>query len=71
LPPDIRVAIVEDERDIRDSLCLLVNGTPGYTCTGRYRLMEEALEQIPRAVPDVVLSDIGLPGMNGIEGCEV
>jgi DNA-binding NarL/FixJ family response regulator len=30
--------------------------------------MEEALEQIPRAVPDVVLSDIGLPGMNGIEG---
>lgn len=66
--PDIRVAIVEDERDIRESLCLLVNGTPGYTCTGRYRSMEEALENIPRAVPDVVLSDIGLPGMNGIDG---
>jgi DNA-binding NarL/FixJ family response regulator len=66
--PDIRVAIVEDQRDIRESLCLLVNGTPGYTCTGGYRSMEEALENIPRAVPDVVLSDIGLPGMSGIDG---
>jgi DNA-binding NarL/FixJ family response regulator len=64
----IRVAIVEDQRDIRESLTFLVNGTPGYACTGSYRSMEEALEGIPRQQPDIVLSDIGLPGMNGIDG---
>jgi DNA-binding NarL/FixJ family response regulator len=64
----IKVAIVEDERDIRESLCLLVGGTNGYVCSGSYRTMEEALEKIPRQLPDVVLSDIGLPGISGIEG---
>jgi len=64
----IRVAIVEDERDIRESLTFLVNGTSGYSCTGSYRSMEEALDGIPRQLPDVVLSDIGLPGMSGIDG---
>src|SRR5215813_2951199 len=64
----IRVAIVEDERDIRESLTFLVNGTSGYSCTGSYRSMEEALDGISRQVPDVVLSDIGLPGMSGIDG---
>ena len=66
--PPIKVAIVEDERDIRESLCLLVGGTNGYVCSGSYRTMEEALEKIPRQLPDVVLSDIGLPGISGIEG---
>src|SRR4029453_11468548 len=64
----IRVAIVEDQRDIRECLCVLVNGTEGYACSGSYRTMEEALEKIPSQMPDVVLSDIGLPGMSGIEG---
>jgi DNA-binding NarL/FixJ family response regulator len=68
---EIRVAIVEDQRDIRESLTFLVNGTPGYTCTGSYRSMEEALDGIPRQLPDVVLSDIGLPGMSGIEGVRI
>jgi DNA-binding NarL/FixJ family response regulator len=67
-PNDIKVAIIEDERDIRESLCMLVNGTPGYCCTGRYRTMEEALDRIAHQLPDVVLSDIGLPGMSGIDG---
>jgi DNA-binding NarL/FixJ family response regulator len=65
---DIKVAIVEDERDIRECLTVLVNGTDGYSCTGSYRTMEEALDQIPRRMPDIVLSDIGLPGMSGITG---
>ena len=65
---EIKVAIVEDERDIRECLTVLVNGTQGYSCTGSYRTMEEALDQIPRRMPDVVLSDIGLPGMSGITG---
>jgi DNA-binding NarL/FixJ family response regulator len=67
-PADIRVAIVEDDRETRECLCVLVNGTPGYACTGAYRTMEEALETIPHEMPDVVLSDIGLPEMSGIEG---
>lgn len=68
---EITVAIVEDERDIRECLCTLVNGTEGFKCTGRYRSMEEALDNLPRNLPDVVLSDIGLPGMSGIEGVRI
>ena len=67
----ITVAIIEDERDIRECLSVLVNGTPGYACTGSYRTMEEALDQIPQRLPDVVLSDIGLPGMSGIDGVKI
>ncbi|MCM3901505.1 MAG: response regulator transcription factor [Pyrinomonadaceae bacterium] len=64
----ISVAIVEDLRDIRDGLATMLKFTDGYRCTGGYRSMEEALEKIKSDVPDVVLVDIGLPGMNGIEG---
>lgn len=64
----IRVAIVEDRREIRDGLATIINGTPGFRCTGAFRSMEEALEGIRQQVPDIVLNDIGLPGMSGIEG---
>ena len=67
----IKAAIVEDQRDIREALTALINGTPGYRCTGSYRSMEEALEKIGFELPDVVLSDIGLPGMSGIEGISI
>src|SRR5262249_45171202 len=64
----IRVAIVEDRREIRDGLATIINGTSGFRCTGAYRSMEEALENIGGNLPDVVLNDIGLPGMSGIDG---
>jgi two-component system CheB/CheR fusion protein len=48
---------------------VLINGTEGFACTGSYRSMEDALDRISRQLPDVVLSDIGLPGMSGIEAC--
>lgn len=64
----IKTAIIEDQRDIREGLAMLINGTEGYSCTGSYRSMEEALDRIKHDLPDVVLSDIGLPGMSGIEG---
>lgn len=64
----ITVAIIEDLREIREGLGRLINGTPGYRCTGIYASMEEALEKIPNNLPDLVLSDIGLPGMDGIHG---
>ena len=67
----IKVAIVEDERDIRECLTFLVSGSAGFTCTGNFRSMEEALDKIGNALPDVVLSDIGLPGMSGIEGIKL
>ena len=67
----IKAAIVEDQRDIRDGLTMLINGTEGYECTGSYRSMEEALDRIKHNQPDVVLCDIGLPGMSGIEGIRI
>jgi DNA-binding NarL/FixJ family response regulator len=62
------VALVEDQRDIREGLSLLINGTAGYLCTGSYRSMEEALPAIASRLPDIVLVDLGLPGISGVDG---
>jgi DNA-binding NarL/FixJ family response regulator len=64
----VRVAIIEDRREIREGLAALIDLTEGYRCTGHYGSVEEALARLPSEVPDVVLSDIGLPGVDGIEG---
>jgi DNA-binding NarL/FixJ family response regulator len=63
----IKVAIIEDIRTLRDGLSALIDGTAGFQCTGRFRSAEEAIERIRDDLPDVVLADIGLPGMSGIE----
>jgi len=67
-PSIIKVAIVEDLRKTREGLAMLIGGTEGYCCTGCFRSMEEALENIGQGQPDVALLDIGLPGMSGIQG---
>ena len=67
----IRAMIVEDQKDLREGLSTLVNFTPGFTCVGAFRTMEECIARIRHEVPDVILSDIGLPGMSGIEGIRV
>jgi DNA-binding NarL/FixJ family response regulator len=64
----IGVAVVEDVRTLRDGFRMLIDGTEGFRCTGGFRSMEEALERVGSDLPDVVLADIGLPGMDGIEG---
>src|SRR5881392_2643382 len=68
VPAIIKVAIVEDLRDIREGLASLIKYTDGYQCTGSFRSMEEALEKIRFELPHIMLVDIGLPGMSGIEG---
>jgi DNA-binding NarL/FixJ family response regulator len=69
--PAIKIAIIEDQRDIREGLGTIFTFTDGYRCTGCYRSMEEALEKINGDLPNVALVDIGLPGMNGIEGIRI
>jgi DNA-binding NarL/FixJ family response regulator len=64
----IKVAIIEDQRDIREGLASLIKFTDGYQCIGSFRSMEEALEKIRFELPHIILVDIGLPGMSGIEG---
>jgi DNA-binding NarL/FixJ family response regulator len=64
----VRVVIIEDMRDVRESLTILINGTNGFRCVGSYRTMEEALDGVAANQPAVILTDIGLPGMDGIEG---
>jgi DNA-binding NarL/FixJ family response regulator len=72
-PPDvgIRVVIIEDLREVRESLAVLIDGTRGFRCAGSYRTMEEALERIGETRPDVILTDIGLPGMDGVAGTRI
>ena len=67
----IKAAVIEDIREIRDGLTTLINFTEGFRCTGSYRSVEEALTRLSTDVPDVLLSDIGLPGMSGIEGIRI
>ena len=66
----ITVAIVEDNEKIRDGLEILINGSPEFSCVATFETAEEALKYLPGKKPDVVLMDIGLPGISGIECLE-
>ena len=63
----IAISIVEDQRDMRESLVEWLNNAPGLRCVGAHASAEEALRDIPGEQPDVVLMDINLTGMNGIQ----
>jgi len=64
----IRVAIIEDQRRTREGLRALIDGSQGYRCVGAWGSIEEALAFDELADLDVILLDLGLPGMSGIEG---
>lgn len=67
---NLRVVIIEDLRDIREGLTALINGTSGFRCVAAFGSVETALARIEREKPDIILTDLGLPGMSGIEGIE-
>jgi DNA-binding NarL/FixJ family response regulator len=60
--------VIEDQRDIREGLRVLINGTSGYRCAGAFGSMEDALARAAGDPPQVILLDIGLPGLSGLEG---
>ena len=62
-----RVAIVEDDPGLREQLARILKTAPGIKCVGAYESAEEALESLPGVKPDIVLMDIRLPKMSGIE----
>lgn len=66
----IPVAIVEDNSDLREGLSQLIQGTPGYQCIGAFGDCNQFLGSLDKLRPSVVLMDIGLPGMSGIEGVQ-
>lgn len=63
----ITVSIVEDAQGVRDGLVRLLNSSPGFSCIASYPDGETALVEIPKHPSDVVLMDLDLPGMNGVE----
>lgn len=70
-PVAIRVVIIEDMREVREGLTMLINGTPGFRCAGSYRSMTEMMDRFNAQSTDIILTDIGLPGMSGIEGTRI
>ncbi|MBS1510578.1 MAG: response regulator transcription factor [Bacteroidetes bacterium] len=67
----IKVAIAEDIDDIRNGLHLIINATEGFECDCICRNGHEAIEKIPACQPDVVLMDINMPGINGVEAVRI
>jgi DNA-binding NarL/FixJ family response regulator len=67
----VNVAIIEDQKETREGLSFLINSTDRFECKHAYASMEAALEGIGASPPRVVLVDIGLPGMSGIDGVRI
>jgi DNA-binding NarL/FixJ family response regulator len=63
----IKVAIVEDNEQLRGTLARVLNRAEGFRCVSHYGDAESALQALPKDAPEVVLMDINLPGMNGVE----
>ncbi len=62
----IKISIVEDDEGLRESLGVLINGSPGFRCVSTHGSGEEAVRELPQKAPDVVIMDITLPNMSGI-----
>ncbi len=71
LPFKKRVMIVEDDQEIRNSFTLIVNSSQKFMAVNAYSNCEDALDNLNRDKPEIVLMDIELPGMNGIQGTKI
>lgn len=67
----IRVAIFEDKTILRESLYQLINGAEGLTCVGAFANCDDIIFNVKKTGPHVVLMDIQMPGLNGIEGVKI
>jgi DNA-binding NarL/FixJ family response regulator len=63
-----RVVVIEDQRELREGLCVLLDMTHGFECVASFGSMEDALRKLDETRAELVLTDIGLPRMDGIEG---
>ncbi len=64
---DIRVAIIEDDETIREGYAFLIGNTPGYTIAGTFSTYEDAQKSVADIAPDVILLDVELPGISGVD----
>lgn len=67
---NIQVAIIEDDQDIRKLLQLIIDKSPGFSCMIAHETCESGIPEIVNAKPDILLMDIDLPGMSGIQGIQ-
>lgn len=68
---NIYVALVDDDKQVRESVCWLLESSEGFRCVGKYARCNEAVTGVENDLPDVVLMDIDMPGKSGIECVEI
>ena len=68
---EIKVAIFEDNNNMREGLYQLINGSQGFTCTGAFPNCDDLVKRIEKSNPDVIVMDIEMPGISGIEGVKL
>ncbi len=67
----MRVIIIEDDQELRETYVQIIREVSNFSCVGAFSDCESAIESFGELVPDIILMDIGLPGMSGIEGAKV